>query len=333
MIVKRILVLLTAVTCLCCSATLISAQMAPDIVGFLEQVADRGQPLPIGAEDIEGEALAPVVVNSLNSKIGWMERRNGGVFEFATGGQGLLGLTGTLNRQHFSGLWFERSWETAIGNQWIWNVTGSYLIPFQNESRQTYNNNTRQRTWNAKSQWWNLDTWIGFKPYGPVMLVGGFRYDDFHTNFTDSRDIIGINATSQDDADTTLRTYIPYGGVTLRKISATSGVIAGVKGCPYLPGSIEHKETFGGAGQRLHWSGDFSSGYFLEAYTEWITTLRGAQIGVFGKFLRMYARGDAKLTVEQAAVAVQSTHDFDLSYQRSAWIIGAAFQLTFGTRL
>ncbi len=316
-----------------CLHTLLPAQGPVLLPRALEQLTSGRVPLLVVDKEVEPEAPATMVINSLRWRLGWLQghRGKGETFEFKAKNSGPAGLHDFTHRQGVSGLWVKREWESVISDRCVLTISGSYVRPVYGESQQSYNGSTLQRTWNAKTQWCNLNSSVAYCPYDSAFVSGGLRYDNIATNFSDPGDVFGIASTPLDEADTTISIVQPYVGASVRRVSPWSGLTVGVQGFPCLTGSLDYKETIGAGNQRLHGYGRFRNGYFMEAYTEWITRFMGFQVGLFGKFLTMHGKGDATLELKQAGGSVPLRNDFEITYQRSVWIFGAGFQVSFAT--
>lgn len=316
-----------------CLHTPVTAQGPSLLTQALEQLRGGQDPLQVVDEEAESEAPDTTVINSLRWRLGWLQGRRGQgeTFEFKAKDSYPAGLHEFTHKQGVSGLWIKREWESALSDRCVFAASGSYLRPMSRASLQSYDRSTLQRTWSAKTQWWNLNSSLAYCPYHSVFLSAGLRYDNIATNFSDPADASGIASTPLDEADTTINIVQPYVGVSLRRVSAWSGLTVGAKGFPRLAGHLDYKETIGGRNQRLHGYGRFTSGYFMEAYAEWITRFMGFQLGLFGKFLTLHGKGDATLELKQTGGSGPLSNDFEITYQRSVWIFGAGFQFSFAT--
>ena len=95
-------------------------------------------------------------------------------------------------------------------------------------------------------------------------------------------------------------------------------------------GRAKYSETvisFAGADiTRLEGNNHYSNGYFLEALLEGSGRLGPGEIGVFGKFTALHARGNFAITGGLGATA---TSEFDYNFFRQTWILGGKFTLPF----
>jgi len=235
-----------------------------------------------------------------------------------------LALGGVRQFQHrypVQGLWLALSADGRVGDLGVF-TRGSWLVPSNKESDEAYNGTVALRTWGAKTQWYTLEGAGMYPAYGSFAAVGGFRYDAFDTSFSDPV-AVGLAFTNpSDEADVTVRAYIPYFGLVVNQDAALK---FGLIGFPYLFGNVKYNQTFGGV---FHFesSGALRNGYFLEAFAEYGAQIMGGYAGIFGTWTYLRASADMDITQAGAAGAPQP---YTFSMQRQNFIFGGKFALSF----
>lgn len=240
------------------------------------------------------------------------------------------GLVGASYSYPLEGLVVGCGTRVPLGEKGQGMLKGSWLFPSRGHARTDYLlAAVAKRSWVVDIQWANVDLSGAYLVgCGNAAIIGGFRFDSFKTNFKEPYDLIGLAPAvfSQDRADVSVVSYIPYVGVAVQNGSAEGSFSAGVLAFPYLLGNVAFKETFGGVGTaRVEANREFQGGYFLELFGEANRNL-GERMSV-GAFARWNAvHGETHFNLDGAAIG-SSTYRFRLD--RQAWVFGGKFAFSF----
>jgi len=194
------------------------------------------------------------------------------------------------------------------------------------------------RTWDPNIQWYTLEAYAsrsGCCRCADFSLVGGFRYDSFSTKMSNfSLDPYGVGGPT-DEGELCLSTYIPYVGAE----ACWGCVKVGAIGSPYVPGTIQFRETFSRIGERLEATGNYRNAYFLETFAE----VRGqVQVGAvcpvclsaFAMYSILHAVGDLNVSVSSAFPSVaNSSQGYTWGTDRQTWIAGGKAVIGFNCPL
>ena len=260
-------------------------------------------------------------------------------------------LEQTLNIQ---GIWTEFSLPVKSSGPLGVVVDFGYLFPMNRQSEENYYLNApgvASRTWDTKSQLWNLSVAVTYHFLPPVTAVLGFRYESFMTNYTDYYNEIpntlDFNPNALAGTDFNFSGYIPFfGAVVDGSLGSTACFKAGVVGFPALPGSFVYNEVIGSQNpiytndsNGIKTSNEFSSGYFLEAFGEVSTPVNcWARVGAFIKYNGIYGRTtmdvNTSVTIQDPDNAARripgANHNQAVAtFQRSSWIFGGSVSASF----
>jgi len=256
-------------------------------------------------------------------EIGYLTTNPNVSLDFTADQIAVLGVNQVQHRYSVQGLWLALSADGRVGDLGVF-ARGSWLVPSNKESEESYSGAPGHRTWGAKTQWYTVEGAGMYPAYGSFAVVSGFRYDAFDTSFSDPFNPVGVVSLPSDEADVTIRAYIPYLGLVVNQDAALK---FGLIGFPYLFGNVKYNQTNGGF-THVEASGALQNGYFVEAFAEWGAQTMGGYAGIFGTWTYVRASSDLDLT-PSSPIAAPPAQPFTFSMQRQNFIFGGKFALSF----
>jgi hypothetical protein len=270
-----------------------------------------------------GEKLSPS--SNLEFYVGWMEDREGTTISADTTGINVAGVASVRHNFTNRGLWLGLSDTVWLSDNLSFIASGWYLVPSNNStSREQYNGNVAQRTWETDSRWWYVDGLLAFGSPSGLNLLAGLRYDYYTVRFKDPFNVAGVLNAFTDTADATSEGWIPLFGAQYAQSSSAGSLVVRAVGVPTLIGNLKYNQTFG-AFARAETKGNYNNGWFLEFFAEYSKSFGPGSVGVFGRWNGTKGYVNADFT----AAPFAGTDTFRLTVQRNAWTVGGSFSLNF----
>jgi len=314
---KRVAVLLLVASVFALAPSAINAQGLfsglpglPSFGGFL------------GGQSGCGEKLGPG--SSLEAYVGWMEDREGTTITADTTGITVAGANSLRHHYTNRGLWLGLSGIAGLGDSLSFIASGWYLVPSNSTSREQYNANALQRTWDTDAQWWYVDGLLAFGGPNGLNLLAGLRYDYYTVRFKDPYNVAGVVSLPTDTADATSKGWIPLFGAQYTQSSSMGNLVVRAVGVPTLLGSIKYNQTFSGF-LRAEGTGNYSNGYFLEFFAEYSKNFGPGSVGVFGRWNSTQGNSDVDFSIPPNP----ANETFKLTVHRNTWAVGGSFSLNF----
>jgi len=211
-------------------------------------------------------------------------------------------------------------------------LSGWYLFPSKNTISQEVEPSTAgplARNWTARTQWWWVDAVADYRFGGAFEVLGGFRYDNFATSFSNP-DNNFIAFTGADKSDLTVNSYIPLIGLRTGYGSSVGALRFTAQGFPIIFGRLEYNQAYGNTGlgpQALETTANFKNGYLLEFILDYnVPVASAAGIGLFVRWSDLHA-----ILSTNSTISAFGTSSGGGSLNRKAWTFAAEFRLAFGT--
>lgn len=265
---------------------------------------------------------------------GYLIKDNGLTLDFDANEGNLGGVTDFRHDFTLQGILLEVSVPVTLSTGMGMMLSAGHVFPFEERSREIYNQGQASRNWSTDQQWWYVQGAGTYAVHPFVSLVGGFRWDSWMCNFADPEDPVVIaTSTPEDRADVTFSGYIPFGGIVFHKPPDCSGhsYMGGVIGFPVLWASWDYNQTFGALAERISGDGEITEGHFLEAFAEYSIHMGNLSVGAFGRYTSLYGR-DSSLTLK-ALSGTFGPQDFSFKFDRRHWAFGAKASVSFTTPL
>ena len=312
------------------------------VIGALPRIGS-----PFTGSLFPGAGNGPVSSSSpLRFYVGWLEATPGATWHFDP--QNDVSLTVGEHHWRPAGVWIGVVKPLEIGERWGFSADAWFLIPVNYRAREadvsvrsflisdpdtesdilirTIDPITRR--WDVYTDWWYVDGELVWKYSGLFSVLGGFRYEHFSTRFRNPSDVPGLVLSSQDTADITVNSYMPYIGVQHKYDSPTTMLSVRAIGFPFVPADLEHLETGeAGLGYRTESKrGRFTSSYFAELAAEYAVRVFGdSQVGAFVRWNLLEGRG--LIPVEIPRIGFSQENLF--SFHRNTLSFGGSFTLNF----
>jgi len=272
-----------------------------------------------------GEKLCPSA--NLEAYVGYMDDRVGTAIDVDTGGIGVGGVQSVRHQFTNRGVWFGLADSICMSDKLSFIASGWYLAPSTTDSREQYNENVAERTWDVDPQWWYVDGLFALNtPCSGLTLLAGLRYDYYTANFKNPANVVGILSLPSDRADVTSQGWIPLIGTQYALSSSCGNLVVRAVGVPTLLGNVKYKSTFGGI-DRGEVKGTYNNGYFLEFFAEWSKSIGPGSVGVFGRWNS--AQGNSNVDFNLLGTVGPGDQRFKLTVHRNSWTVGGSVSLNF----
>jgi len=294
----------------------------------------------------------PGVIPSFSSQptvfIGYLTPNKATTFSLGNSASNTFNIRSLEQTLNIQGIWTEVSLPVKSSGPLGVVVDFGYLFPSNRTSEENYNLNSSgfaSRTWDTRSQLWNLSVAVTYHFLPSVTGVLGFRYESFMTNYTDYynevQNTLDFNPNALAGTDFNFSGYIPFfGAVVDGSLGSAACFKAGVIGFPALPGSFVYNEVINNPSvpsrypsymNGIKTSNEFTSGYFLEAFGEVYTPINWwASVGAFIKYNGVWGRATMDVNTNIWRDNLNSFHNQAVAtFQRSSWIFGGSVSASF----
>jgi hypothetical protein len=284
--------------------------------------------------------------NPVRFYVGWLEATPGACWHFDP--QNEVSLTVGEHHWRPAGVWLGLAKSLEILERWGFNADAWFLIPVNYRAREAdiiarsfliSDPDTEEdilvrtidpitRHWDTYTDWWYVSGELAWKYSSLFSVLGGFRYEYFSTRFRNPSDVQGFVLSSQDTADITVNSYIPYIGFQHKYEGPTTMLSVRAIGFPFAPADLEHVETGeAGLGYRTESKrGRFTSSCFAELAAEYAVRAFGdSQVGAFVRWNLLEGRG--LIPVEIPRIRFSQENLF--SFHRNTVSFGGSFTLSF----
>lgn len=184
------------------------------------------------------------------------------------------------------------------------------------------------RTWKTEPQWYTFEGNLQYHPSSVVGFVAGFRFDSFETDWKKPRDQVGDAGLASDEADFSLKGFIPYIGLQIHQGPELSLRLVG---CPVFPGNVKYKETRLGR-ERWEGAGPISKGYFIDFVGEWSPSVLGGSAALFIQYTLLHATAPFNITSTTAGLA-RDNFTLAMSVHAPILTVGGRLELAFKSPL
>jgi hypothetical protein len=255
----------------------------------------------------------------------------GTAFDFSIH-QGLINPLGAQEFRHSypnRGVWLGLTLPFDPGPRLgVYASAWSFLRTGNVHSRETYNNNdVISREWRVEPYWTFIEGLAILRCGYGCNILAGFRYDHYDISLKNPVNPIGVASLATDQADLSVRSYIPLIGTQYENQSYLGSILIRAVGFPALGGDLNYQEPFAGA-TALRGTGNYRRGYFFELFMEYTKKFGPGQLGLFARWNDLHALSTASVS-SLFGGAVLATQNYDFSFNRTSWTLGGSVKLGF----